>query len=442
MFGGPPIIKRLISGYSDGALMPSGVTVSPGLDVIISRLDFTFQNKIAGRQIKGFSRAAEIEWSFWGDKPFLEISLGPSMLEDYATANGINIYTLPFQKIDWQNISVVANIDNLNLNSVAKTDKLQLVGNLNLESAQLSNVKINIEKFSAKNGSSTYSANLLRGDLNKLNFNVPIDEQMFPSTFALEDIIVSEPNLTAPEVIIELSEEDGSRNFKIDLHRIRLSEFGGSIESLKVDGRFNQLNVLQELHLTSEDSVPFTKSPKFPEISARVKKLGDQQYQASIKGNLEEFELTNSDNFIGLLPGGNFVINLELDSEFSKVTSTSKINFNTFSAANIIGTFELVFSSELLTKLECALLDCELSDFDLSYSIAFGDEWVRGRANCGKGFCGLSELDHLVITSNTVNIFTILNQANILNPLSTMYLYGAISLGQKINGGHELKFQF
>ena len=42
--------------------------------------------------------------------------------------------------------------------------------------------------------------------------------------------------------------------------------------------------------------------------------------------------------------------------------------------------------------------------------------------------------------NNTLNIFTILNKANILNPLSTMYLYGVISSGKKINGGHELKF--
>jgi hypothetical protein len=92
--------------------------------------------------------------------------------------------------------------------------------------------------------------------------------------------------------------------------------------------------------------------------------------------------------------------------------------------------------------LECALLDCEVSDFDLAYSINFDDEWVRGGANCVKSFCDLAELDHLVKTSNTINIFTILNQAKILNPLSTMYLYGVISSGQKINGGHELKFQF
>jgi hypothetical protein len=70
------------------------------------------------------------------------------------------------------------------------------------------------------------------------------------------------------------------------------------------------------------------------------------------------------------------------------------------------------------------------------------DEWVKVFAGCPKSVCGLSEIQYLVRTSNTVNIFMILNQAKILSPLSSLYLFGAISSGQKINDGHELKFQF
>ena len=81
----------------------------------------------------------------------------------------------------------------------------------------LANVNIDAEKFSAKNGSLNYSANLIKGDLSELNFNAPLNQQLFSSTFAIEDIIVSEPNLTAPEVMIELLVGDGSRNFTIDL---------------------------------------------------------------------------------------------------------------------------------------------------------------------------------------------------------------------------------
>ena len=60
--------------------------------------------------IEGFSRATEIEWSLFGEKPFLEINLGPSVVKDQASVDSVNIYTFPFQKIDWQNIAIVATI--------------------------------------------------------------------------------------------------------------------------------------------------------------------------------------------------------------------------------------------------------------------------------------------------------------------------------------------
>ncbi len=442
IFGGPPIIKRLISGYSDGAFEAIGVTVSPGLDVSISRLEFSFQNEITGQQIEGFSRATEVVWSLLGNKPFLEIYLGPSFLKDYATVDNINFYTPSIQNIDWQNIAFAANINAVAINSLAKIDALKVAGNLNLESAQVSNVNIDAEKLSAKNGSSTYSANLIRGDIRELSFNVPLHKQLFSTTFIVDDIVVYEPYVTAPEVMIELSVEEESRNFKIDLQNLSFLDVGGSIANLKVHGHLNNLNFLQELYVASADSIPFENSPKFPEILARVKRSGEERYRASVKGNVEKFELSNSDNFIGSLPDSNFVMDIELDKGISKVISTSKIDFNTSNDVKIVGNVEVGFGSELLTKLECALSGCKLSDFDLAYLLNFDDEWVRGRANCVKSFCALAELDHLLQTSNTVNIFTILNEAKILSPLSAMYLYGAISSGQKVNDGHELKFQF
>lgn len=442
MFGGPPIIKRLILEYSDGTLIPSGISISPRLDIKISRLDFSFQHETAGRQIEGFSRATELVWSLLGNKPLLEISLGPSFLKDYATADSINFYTPSFQNIDWQNIAFAANIDALVMNSLAKISAIKVAGNLDLESVQVSNVNIAAEKFSAKNGSSIYSADLIRGNIRELIFNAPLHKQLFSTSFVINDIIVSEPNVTAPEVTIELSMEEESRNFKIDLHDLSLLETGGSIATLKVHGHLNNLNFLQEFYVTSADSIPFANSPKFPEISASVKKSGGERYRASVKGRVEQFEMSNSDNFIGSLPEATFFSDLELDRGISKVISMSKIDFNTLNAVKIAGKVKMSFSSELFTKLGCALSDCQLSDFDLTYNVNFDDEWVEGRANCVKSFCALAELDHLLRTSNTVNIFNILNKAEILSPLSAVYLYGAISSGQKINGGHELKFQF
>ena len=161
---------------------------------------------------------------------------------------------------------------------------------------------------------------------------------------------------------------------------------------------------------------------------------------ANIEGDWDEFELFNSKTFIGFLPSGNFMTDLKLERSTSKVSSKSKINFTTLDAFEITGSADQGFTSEALINLSCTFGECEFSDFNLTYQIDLDDEWLRGSAYCSRSSCSFSDLDHLVRTSNTVNVFKLLNQANIVNPLSSLYLFGAISSGQKINAGHELKF--
>ena len=79
------------------------------------------------------------------------------------------------------------------------------------------------------------------------------------------------------------------------------------------------------------------KCPKFPKISASVNKLDDGLYRANVAGDLDEFVLSNNDNFIGSLPAGNYSIELEIDRAVSKVSSISKINFNNLTTSEIFG---------------------------------------------------------------------------------------------------------
>ena len=439
VFGGPPIIKRLISGYSDGALIPSGITVSPRLDIGISQLEFKIHNKTNGQKIEGFSRATEIAWSLFGEKPFLEISLGPSVAKNYATADSVKFYTPSFKKIDWENIAVVANIESVVADRFAKMHSVTLDGILNLEAAKISNVSIRAEEISAISGDSEYTAGSLKTFLSELSLNGNLAEQLLSDTFRVKDIKTSEPHFTAPTAIVEVLVTETAKDLKIHVHDVRLLEFGGYIKHLIVDGSFAQSNVLQELQIVSADGFFSKNLPKFHEISARVKRSGHEQYQVSIKGNLKEFEMSDSDNFIGLLPASNFVIESEVDREVAKLNATSKFNFTTLSSTDISGSLEMGFSSELLRNLECSFLDCELNDVNFLYEINIDHEWVKGSGYCLKSSCDLSEMEYLVKTSNTASIFTILNKDKILSPLSSLYLYGVISSGQKINGGHELK---
>ena len=244
----------------------------------------------------------------------------------------------------------------------------------------------------------------------------------------------------APEATIELSATEEARNFKIDLDDVTLSDSGGFIENVLVDGSFNNLYVLQELDIDTINSAPLKNLPKFPRVSVRVNKSAENLYRAYFVGNLDEFELSNSGNFIGVLPSSNFELDLEFDRSASTLRSKSNISFNTLNAAEIIGSVGIEFSSEFLKNFGCKIEQCELSNFELDYHINFDDEWATGSAYCPKSSCALGEINFLVKTSNTANIFKTLNQSGILNPLHSLYLYGQISSGRKINAGHELKF--
>ena len=439
VFGGPPIVKRLISVYSDGALIPSGIKVSPRLNIGISQLEFKIHNDTTGQNIEGFSRATEIEWSLFGEKPFLEISLGPSVVKGYATADSVEFYTQSFKTIDWKNIAVVANIESLVANPFANMHSVTLDGILNLKALKISNVNIGAEELSAIVGDSRYTAGSLKTFLSELSLNGDLPVQLLSGKFKIEDIKMSEPNVTAPTATVEVSVTEKANDLKINLYDVRPSEFGGYIQHVVVDGSFNQSNILQELHIFSADGFFSKKLPKFQGISARVRRSGHEQYQVSIEGNLKEFEMSDSGNFIGLMPASNFLIESEVDRKVSKITSTSKFNFTTLSSTEISGVLEMGFSSELLQNLECSFLDCELGDVHFFYEINLDDEWVNGSAYCLKRFCDLSEMKYVVRTSNTASIFNILNQNKILSPLSAIYFYGVISSGQKINDGHELK---
>ena len=333
-------------------------------------------------------------------------------------------------------------MDSAVVSSIATMRSVTLGGNFNPLSAKASSVKIEAEELSGTYRNSSYSASLLRSDISELNLNAHLTEQLFLSTFELDAVVVSEPDLTIPKAIVDILVTENDRGFRVDLENVKLSEFGGFVENFKVDGSFDKSNVLQKLYIASVDSVPFKKSPKFLEISASVNKSGDEQYQVFIEGDLDQFELINSKNYIGSLPQANFVIDLVLDRSVSKLSSMSKINFNNLSGADINAYVDIDFHSELLTNLGCGFPDCKLSDFELRYNIDIDDDWVMGGANCPKKYCSLSDMEHIVRTSNTVNIFTILNEVNILSPLSSVFFFNVVSSGHKISDGHELKFQF
>lgn len=442
VFAGPSIVKRLISGYTDGAITASDVSFSPQLNIFIGRLDYNFYNEIAEMDFSGFSRASEITWSVLGEEPFLDLKIGPTILKKYAVADGIQIKTASFQQAGWKNLFFATNVRGLSIASHGTLDHLNIEGILNLELSLISTIKFEAHKFTSQGNNPVWSAGIINGELGELALNAPISQQFFNAKVSSTDVLLSEPNFRIARASSKISLRENYKNVRVDLFDLLLPDSQGSIREVRIDGRFDEENVFNNINIDLFDSAFTSKSPNFPQIYTKAFKNEEGKYQVSIEGNSSEFEISNSDAFLALLPAGNFNIDTELDVLNSAVIANSKIRVSSRSDNDFYASALLGFNASYLSNRKCALQQCEFSKFDLSYKINLNDDWVEGTAVCSEKKCGLKGLKHLVRTSNTIDIFTKLNNANILSPLSSLYLYGAITSGQKLKDGHELRFQF
>ena len=162
-----------------------------------------------------------------------------------------------------------------------------------------------------------------------------------------------------------------------------------------------------------------TGSPQFFSISTNINKIDNGNYSLGISGNINAYEISNSNSFMGLLPQSYFTIDAELDSKITNFTADAKINLNGLDETDLYGSARIEFGVSQSKDMLCNLVECEVSDFELAYTIFLGDEWIKGGADCLKFSCRLDALHFFVQTSNTIEIFTILNQVGILTSLSS-----------------------
>ena len=108
IFAGPFVLGSLISSYSQNQLIASGITITPKLDIRVSRLEFALKDKEGQVYQKGFSRSGNIFWTLFGEEPFVKVKLGPTFIENIFVADDLTIYTPHFSDIDFNSILLKA----------------------------------------------------------------------------------------------------------------------------------------------------------------------------------------------------------------------------------------------------------------------------------------------------------------------------------------------
>ena len=154
---------------------------------------------------------------------------------------------------------------------------------------------------------------------------------------------------------------------------------------------------------------------------------------------MEPIDILVGKNFIGNLPASDF----RMDSASTwliNVQCDSRVVLNNADFPDFIGNGEFKLKVGNSLKLsDCLKIECKPSEIAFDYKLEAGEQWLAGTSICHSVPCSLSSASHHIKTSNTREIFSLINETEVLNPLYAFYIYSLISSGKKFDLGHEIK---
>jgi len=408
------------------------------LDLSIGRLDFEIYGV---NPISGFSRSTEIKWSLMSDKPFLIFDIGPTVIKEMLTVKNTKVSTGSFGSIDWDTVPLAIDASGLNTHMFGSADDLSFSGNLNLDLKKISEISFNATTVGLPNIKPTLSAQIITGDIDQFDLTKTLGFQVLSGSFKTGSLVGTNPDFTSLDIESRFKLSSAGKNLSIDLFNVGLSDFGGSINKITFIGDFDSDFRFQNISLNLSDGFFNDNAPSFSNISTEIVRSINDNYNVSLEGDLGEHELYQADNYVGLVPPSNLKIDMELDSKNLNLIGVSKVEFDSSVGANISASANAKLKFNQFDDIkECVALSCKIKDFMVDYKISLDQEWVKGRSICSENPCGFNLINHSLTTSDTANIFSILNRAGILNPLSSLYLFTAVTSGQKVEDGHRLKF--
>ena len=102
-------------------------------------------------------------------------------------------------------------------------------------------------------------------------------------------------------------------------------------------------------------------------------------YDFHITGDVEPFEMSIGENFIGNIPASNFEIDLNVNLMTSYLNAISRLNFETPDGPKITAGGKVkVRLNDLPNILDCFAIGCEISELSLEYEVNSQQEWLVG----------------------------------------------------------------
>ena len=440
VFGGPTLIKWIIISYSDGRVTPSNITVTPKLDVRISRLDYEFSDDDVLQPFGGFSRSVNVDWSLFDDQAFLEIQLGPTFLENTMLAESIKFYTLSYENIDLDKILFDIEVENFSVNNLGKAAILKGQSFYLPEKSKISDLSFKVTDLASEQ-TGLWDIKLVEGTAGDFSLSLPFDEQSVLEKFSAEQISSAIYKLLASNINGDITIREEEFGFDLNFAEMLFTDFSGNVGAMRTVGSFDGNGSLNELRIEALNGVFDNQAVSFSSVRADISKTRAQNYKALLDASLNKLDVTIGDNYWGSLPDSRIDIELNLDEAASTISSTINLNLTDTKGPNVTGL------GQLNTKLnneadlwDCLAAQCALSDFRLDYQIDLDQQSIKGESVCLTGNCAFRDIKNTLTISDTTKVFEVLGRSKMLNPFILAYIYAVVMAGEPSGRGHKINF--
>ena len=440
MFGSPVVIKWLIISYSDGRVTPSNITVTPKLDVRISRLDFDFSDEDVLQPFRGFSRSVNVDWSLFDSQAFFEVQLGPTFLENTMRAERIRLFTSSYENIDLDKILFDIEVENFSVNNFGKAAILKGQSYYLPDESIISNFSFKLSDLVSEK-TDLWEAELAEGNVGYFSLIMPFDKQNVLVNFSAEQSSSAIYKLQASSINGAIAVREEKFVFDLSFAEMLFTDFGGNVGPIKTVASFDRKGSLNQWQIEALNGVFDDQSLSFSSVTADISRTEPQIYKALLAASLDKLDVTIADNYWGTLPGSMIDAELNLDKAASKISANTTLNVTNPKEANVLGVGQL--NAKLRNGADlwhCASVQCAFSDFRFDYQIVLDQQSIRGESICMTGNCAFGDIKNKITTSDTSRVFEALGRSKILNPFILAYIYAAISAGEPRGSGHEIKF--
>ena len=278
--------------------------------------------------------------------------------------------------------------------------------------------------------------------LNKVDLFMPIDEQSISAEILVAEVIDQGYGATISNLNGFLTFYMDEIDFEVGGQGSIMLKNGWLRGKFDAEGIYNNEGLMKtanlELSEISSEILELSQS----KITIDFLQSGIGKFDLKAEGELNPFELSLSGNYIGRWPESNFEMGISSNNE-AEINTTSSAVIKYLDTPDILANGEakirFLGSKDIFS---CFTISCEITEVSAFYTLASGDDWLKGESKCPSKPCKSSSFAHKLQTSDTASILAIVNKSQILSPIYALYFYGIMSSGIPVGNGHKIKINY